>query len=75
MFVYLADLLNWEAWIKTSYFRGFGAFAVALLVSLVVGGKFIEFLRKRQKKGQPIREDGPQSHLLTKKELRQWGGR
>ena len=74
MLVYSADLLNWEGLIENSLFRGFLAFLIALILSLVLGGKLIEFLRKHQKKGQPIREDGPQSHLLTKKGTPTMGG-
>ena len=74
MLIYLADMLNWEGLIRTSYFRGFLAFWMALIISLVCGGKLIELLRKHQKKGQPIREDGPQSHLLTKKGTPTMGG-
>lgn len=74
MLVYLADILNWEGFIKTSYFRGAGAFVLALIVSLIWGRKLIDFLRKHQKKGQPIREDGPKSHLLTKKGTPTMGG-
>lgn len=51
-----------------------GAFFTALIVSLLLGGRLIEFLRHHQKKGQPIREDGPQSHLLTKKGTPTMGG-
>ena len=74
MLVYLADLMNWEGLIRTSYFRGFAAFLITLAVSLVFGRKFIDFLRRHQKKGQPIRENGPQSHLLTKKGTPTMGG-
>ena len=35
---------------------------VALIVSILIGPKFIEFLRKNEF-GQHIREDGPQHHL------------
>ena len=44
------------------------AFAVltSLFICLFFGPKFILFMEKKQKKGQPIRKDGPQSHLLTK---------
>ena len=74
MLIYLADILNWEGLIRTSYLRGFLAFLIALVVSLMLGRRLIEFLRKHQKKGQPIREDGPQSHLLTKKGTPTMGG-
>ncbi len=35
----------------------------ALLIGLLIGPRFIDMLRVRQGKGQPIREDGPQTHL------------
>ena len=44
-------------------FRSGGAVATALLIGLVIGPKFIGWLRVRQGKGQPIRVDGPQTHL------------
>jgi phospho-N-acetylmuramoyl-pentapeptide-transferase len=44
-------------------FRAGAASATALLIGLVLGPWFISYLRLRQGKGQPIREDGPQSHL------------
>ncbi len=44
-------------------FRAGGAVATALLIGLLIGPKFIGWLRLRQGKGQPIRDDGPQSHL------------
>ncbi|QIK79223.1 phospho-N-acetylmuramoyl-pentapeptide-transferase [Sphingomonas piscis] len=47
-------------------FRAGGASATALLIGLIMGPKFISWLRVRQGKGQPIREDGPQSHLAKR---------
>lgn len=44
-------------------FRTGGAVATALIIGLLIGPKFIGWLRLRQGKGQPIRDDGPQSHL------------
>ena len=38
------------------------------------GPSIIDTLRLKQGKGQPIREDGPQSHLLTKKGTPTMGG-
>ena len=55
-------------------FRSMGALATALLIALLIGPRFIGFLRTRQGKGQPIREDGPASHLLTKKGTPTMGG-
>lgn len=47
-------------------FRTGGAVATALLIGLLIGPKFIGWLRVRQGKGQPIRSDGPQSHLAKR---------
>jgi phospho-N-acetylmuramoyl-pentapeptide-transferase len=44
-------------------FRTGGAVATALVIGLLIGPRFIGWLRIRQGKGQPIRDDGPQSHL------------
>jgi len=44
-------------------FRAGAAVATALIIGLLIGPKFIGWLRIRQGKGQPIRTDGPQSHL------------
>ncbi len=44
-------------------FRAGGAFFTALLFGFLFGRPLIDFLRARQKKGQPIRTDGPQSHF------------
>jgi len=43
-----------------------GAIATALLIGLIIGPRFIGWLRVRQGKGQPIRTDGPQSHLAKR---------
>ena len=55
-------------------FRSMGALVTALLIALLIGPRFIGFLRAKQGKGQPIREDGPASHLLTKKGTPTMGG-
>jgi len=47
-------------------FRAGAASATALLIGLVMGPWFISWLRVRQGKGQPIRADGPQSHLAKR---------
>lgn len=54
--------------------RALAAFFTALLIALACGSRLIEFLHHHQSKGQPIREDGPQSHLLTKKGTPTMGG-
>jgi len=47
-------------------FRAGAASATALLIGLLLGPWFISYLRVRQGKGQPIRTDGPQSHLAKR---------
>jgi phospho-N-acetylmuramoyl-pentapeptide-transferase len=47
-------------------FRTGAAVATALLIGLIIGPRFIGWLRVRQGKGQPIRTDGPQSHLAKR---------
>ena len=47
-------------------FRAGAASATALLIGLLIGPKFISWLRAKQGKGQPIRADGPQSHLAKR---------
>jgi phospho-N-acetylmuramoyl-pentapeptide-transferase len=44
-------------------FRAGGAFFTALVFGFIFGQPLINMLKVRQKKGQPIREDGPQSHF------------
>jgi phospho-N-acetylmuramoyl-pentapeptide-transferase len=55
-------------------FRTGGAIMTAMLVVFILGPWLIDALRVRQGKGQPIREDGPKSHLLTKKGTPTMGG-
>ncbi len=47
-------------------FRTGGSMMTALIVSFLCGPMIIRWLKFHQKKGQPIREDGPESHLITK---------
>ena len=47
-------------------FRAGAASATALLIGLLMGPAFIRWLRAKQGKGQPIRADGPQSHLAKR---------
>jgi phospho-N-acetylmuramoyl-pentapeptide-transferase len=55
-------------------FRSGGAILTALLIAFVTGPAIIRWLKKKQREGQPIREDGPESHLLTKKGTPTMGG-
>ncbi len=47
-------------------FRAGAATATALVIGLLLGPVFIRWLRVKQGKGQPIRADGPQSHLAKR---------
>jgi phospho-N-acetylmuramoyl-pentapeptide-transferase len=47
-------------------FRTGGALITAALFVFIAGSPIIDWLRMRQGRGQPIRADGPQSHLKTK---------
>jgi phospho-N-acetylmuramoyl-pentapeptide-transferase len=55
-------------------FRTGGAVITALIISFVVGPAMIDWLRLKQSEGQPIRLDGPENHLLTKKGTPTMGG-
>ncbi len=55
-------------------FRAGGAFLTALVFGFVFGRPLINFLKRKQIKGQPIREDGPESHILTKAGTPTMGG-
>ncbi len=55
-------------------FRTAGAVVTALFFVFLFGPGMIAGLRIRQGGGQPIREDGPASHLLTKKGTPTMGG-
>jgi phospho-N-acetylmuramoyl-pentapeptide-transferase len=55
-------------------FRTAGAVITALFFIFLFGPGMIKALRLRQGHGQPIREDGPQGHLLTKKGTPTMGG-
>jgi phospho-N-acetylmuramoyl-pentapeptide-transferase len=55
-------------------FRTIGAVITAILIAFIIGKPMIDWLRARQGKGQPIRTDGPESHLLTKKGTPTMGG-
>jgi phospho-N-acetylmuramoyl-pentapeptide-transferase len=55
-------------------FRTGGAVMTALLVSFILGPRLINWLKSRQGDGQPIRVDGPASHLVTKAGTPTMGG-
>ena len=55
-------------------FRAGGAVVTALLISFIWGQQVIDWLRRMQREGQPIRPDGPEGHLITKKGTPTMGG-
>jgi phospho-N-acetylmuramoyl-pentapeptide-transferase len=55
-------------------FRSGGAVVTALLISFICGPPVIAWLKSKQGEGQPIRDDGPQSHLIRKKGTPTMGG-
>ncbi|MEG3088219.1 phospho-N-acetylmuramoyl-pentapeptide-transferase [Sphingomonas sp. PB4P5] len=56
----LLNLLRYQS-VRTG-----GAVTMALVIGLIIGPRFIGWLRLRQGKGQPIRADGPQTHLAKR---------
>ena len=77
MFYWLTELSD-----KVSFFNVFryitfrtgGAVVTALVFVFLFGSPIIDLLRLKQGRGQPIRTDGPQSHLVTKKGTPTMGG-
>ncbi len=55
-------------------FRTGGAIMTAMIISFVLGPYIISWLKSKQKKGQPIRDDGPESHIITKAGTPTMGG-
>ena len=55
-------------------FRAGGAFFTALIFGFLCGRPMIEWLRRKQKRGQPIRDDGPARHVVEKAGTPTMGG-
>jgi phospho-N-acetylmuramoyl-pentapeptide-transferase len=70
----LSDKLSLFNVFRYITFRTGGALFTALVFVLLFGPPLIDHLRLKQGKGQPIRSDGPQSHLVTKKGTPTMGG-
>src|SRR6202050_3361239 len=74
-------MLTWLAGLPGAFhlfryltFRTLGAASTGLFLVFFFGPTIISALRLKQGKGQPIRSDGPSSHLLTKKGTPTMGG-
>ena len=66
MLYLLAEYFNFEGLfnlVRYQTARAGATLLTALVIGLFIGPRFIAMLRVRQGKGQPIREDGPQTHL------------
>jgi phospho-N-acetylmuramoyl-pentapeptide-transferase len=59
-FAGMANLVRYQS------FRAGAALMTAMIIGLMIGPRFISMLRVRQGKGQPIREDGPQTHFAKR---------
>ena len=69
MLYLLAQWLEFEGianLVRYQTFRAGATLLTALVIGLIIGPRFINMLRVRQGKGQPIREDGPQTHLAKR---------
>jgi phospho-N-acetylmuramoyl-pentapeptide-transferase len=55
-------------------FRAGGAVITAILLAFIVNGSLIQWLKVKQGKGQPIRADGPQRHIVEKAGTPTMGG-
>jgi len=78
MFYYLYQLWGHDSVFFNLFryitFRTAGALLTALLISFLCGPALIRWLKSQQLRGQPIRDDGPASHLLTKQGTPTMGG-
>jgi phospho-N-acetylmuramoyl-pentapeptide-transferase len=77
MFLYLyqyADQLPVLNLFRYLTFRAGGAVLTALLVAFIFGPAVIRWLKSKQINGQPIRDCGPQSHIVEKQGTPTMGG-
>ena len=77
MFYWLTDLVGTIPGINVFRyitFRTGGAMLTGALFVFMFGPWIIDHLRLAQGKGQPIRADGPPTHLVTKKGTPTMGG-
>lgn len=74
LLVPLADKFTFLNVFRYLTFRTAGAVITALLISFLFGPMFIRWLKVRQGKGQPIRLDGPQRHIVEKQGTPTMGG-
>ncbi len=73
-FIPLIEQFNFLNLFKYITFRAGGALFTALIISFIWGPFLIKKLKSFQKSGQPIRKDGPKSHLISKAGTPTMGG-
>lgn len=59
---YAADFIAFNLF-RYLTFRTGGAVMTALVICFLIGPAMIRWLKKKQKEGQPIRQDGPETHF------------
>ena len=70
----LSDQVGFFRLFEFITFRTGGAVMTAMIISFMLGPRTIRWLRSKQGKGQPIREDGPESHIIAKAGTPTMGG-
>ena len=70
----LVEHFNFLNLFKYISFRAGGALFTSLTISFLIGPFLIKTLKKIQKNGQPIRMDGPESHIIKKAGTPTMGG-
>src|ERR1044072_8064587 len=70
----LADIFSPFNLFRYLTFRSIAAFLTALVLSFIIGGGLIRWLRSKQGQGKPIGEDGRASHVVGKKGTPTMGG-
>ncbi len=73
-FAQFVDTLSFLNVFRYITFRTGGAMMTALIVSFLCGPYIIRWLKAHQGQGQPIREDGPESHIVAKAGTPTMGG-
>ncbi|MSP20392.1 MAG: phospho-N-acetylmuramoyl-pentapeptide-transferase [Alphaproteobacteria bacterium] len=69
-----ADQINAFNVLRYITFRTGGAVLTALTLSFILGPAVIRWLKAKQRNGQPIRPDGPQTHIVRKAGTPTMGG-
>jgi phospho-N-acetylmuramoyl-pentapeptide-transferase len=74
LLVPLSEFINPLNLFRYITFRTGGAVVTALFLSFIFGPAVIRWLKRQQGDGQPIRDDGPETHLIRKKGTPTMGG-